>query len=64
MKIEIDVEEMTKIVRESLMTDYDYSLRDDSDFPGLHDAIQKVLKYYMSPSQYEEWLESKGLTNE
>lgn len=61
MHIEIDVEEMTRIVRESLMDDYD-NVGDDPDFPGLQDAIKTVLEYYSEPSQYEKWLESKGLT--
>lgn len=64
MHIEIDIEEMTRIVREALMHDYEYVGDDDPGFPGLRDAIKTVLSYYMSPSDYDKWLEEKGLTNE
>jgi len=58
MKIEIDVEEITRIVRESLMEDYENIRSDDGDFPGLHDAIKVVLAYYTPSSEYDKWLEN------
>jgi hypothetical protein len=58
MKVEIDVEEITRIVSESLQLDYEYNSPDESpEFPGLLNAIEIVLSYYMSPSEYDKWLD-------
>ena len=58
MKVEIDVEEITRIVSESLQLDYEYNAPyENPEFPGLLNAIEIVLQYYMSPSEYDKWLD-------
>lgn len=58
MKVEIDVEEITRIVSESLQLDYEYNAPyENPEFPGLLNAIEIVLSYYMKPSEYDKWLD-------
>ena len=58
MKVEIDVEEITRIVSESLQLDYEYNAPyENPEFTGLLNAIEIVLSYYMKPSEYDKWLD-------
>ena len=69
--IELDMDQVSEIVRQSLIQDYElnkgFDYVDCSDWlidpdAKLLEALEVVLHYYSTPDQFKEWKE--GLKNE
>ncbi len=59
-QITLDAEEVTKLVAHDLRVSYDSLNEEFSDeySSKCKDAIRIVLQYYMSPTDYNKWLDS------
>jgi hypothetical protein len=59
-QITLDAEEVTKLVAHDLRVSYDSLNEEFSDeySSKCKDAIRTVLQYYMSPTDYNRWLDS------
>jgi hypothetical protein len=59
MKVEVSSDEIHRIIREDLIDSYKENL-DDPFSPEILDALEVVLEYYSSPSEYSEWFKNRG----
>lgn len=57
--IELTGDQIDDIIVEDLQEVYKSNLEDPA-FPNILDALEVVLSYYMKPSEYTEWFESRG----
>jgi hypothetical protein len=59
-QITLDVEEVSKLVAHDLKESYDCLNKEFSDeySSECKDAIRTVLQYYMSPTDYNKWIDS------
>ena len=56
--IELTGDQIDSIIVEDLQEVYKDNLQDPA-FPNILDALEVVLSYYMKPSEYTEWFESR-----
>jgi hypothetical protein len=59
MKVEVSNDDIHRIIREDLINSYKENL-DDPFSPEILDALEVVLEYYSSPSEYSEWFRNRG----
>ena len=57
--IELTGDQIDDIIVEDLQEVYKDNLQDPA-FPNILDSLEVVLSYYMKPSEYDEWFESRG----
>jgi hypothetical protein len=57
--IEIPTDDVNRIIVKDLQDAFRYNL-DSEDKEELLDAIEVVLSYYMSSSEYKEWFKTRG----
>jgi Tfp pilus assembly PilM family ATPase len=57
--IELNYEQVDSIVKEELLEAYKENLKETYSDEIL-DALEIVLQYYMSPSEYFEWFPNRG----
>jgi hypothetical protein len=57
--IEVSRQDLDQIMVKDLQDAFRYNL-DSEDKEELLDAIEVVLSYYMSPSEYKEWFKTRG----
>jgi hypothetical protein len=59
MKVEVSSEDIHRIIREDLINSYKENL-DDPFLPEILNALEVVIEYYSSPSEYSEWFQNRG----
>jgi hypothetical protein len=57
--IEVSRQDLDQIMVKDLQDAFRYNL-DSEDKEELLNAIEVVLAYYMSPSEYKEWFKTRG----
>ena len=58
--IELSVEDINQIVVSDLQDAFKWNLDNEEAQRELMDAIEVLLSYYMSPSEYGEWFVTRG----
>ena len=58
--IELSVEDINRIVVSDLQDAFKWNLDNEEAQRELMDAIEVLLSYYMSPSEYGEWFVTRG----
>ena len=58
--IEVSRQDLDQIMVRDLQDAFQWNLDSDEDKQELMDAIEVVLSYYMSPSEFSAWFVTRG----
>ena len=58
--IELSIEDINKIVVSDLKDAFNWHLDNEESEYELMNAIEVILSYYMKPSDYSEWFQTRG----
>ena len=58
--IEIPTDDLNRIIVNDLKYVFRWKLDEEEDDCELLNAIEVLLAYYMSPSEYSEWFQTRG----
>ena len=58
--IELSIEDINKIVVSDLKDAFNWHLDSEESEYELMNAIEVILSYYMKPSDYSEWFQTRG----
>jgi hypothetical protein len=58
--IDLSIDDINQIVVSDLKDAFSWNLDNQEAETELMNAIEVVLQYYMSPSEYSEWFQTRG----
>ena len=58
--IELSIDDLNRIVVSDLKDAFSWNLDNQEAETELLNAIEVLLQYYMSPSEYSEWFQARG----